>query len=1043
METSAQQLLKSMELLYENIYNLLVAFQRSASSVNTNEVISVDIKKSDGTIETVNVNSFQQIQAEINRISNNFSALTNSNGLSYILNSDGSISQYLKTSFINAEYIASGDVQIGSQGFVDNNSIVNDFMTPLVKIPITLPTQLKSDVIAKVFEITEGWESIPEDITYLGLKTLISNAVVVTTGEQSKKLDLQKEQIKYFGNFNVESVTQTTLNNYRLVLNTVKYTGLNVNGNNIYLKIDDELITSSGSGRYKITNINIQTNVVDVVKVAGEEIISVGINSLYFNQYVSSDNTIVGIPVKPLTKMVVFLSTESLSSTSYPSNGIKIDTSEYTVSYNNVTYTIDEFFGTYVTNISDYLLSIINENNIPLSLGIKPTAPVLETTNFKVVQINKHVTNSKTVTQINQLNQQKLSLQNEVDYKSKEIFNIQKDIQSNNYNTNEEKNQLLTNITRLRQEISDLNTEILTISRNIDNNANNNSLKNIKAKYKVIGYWSIQNNLYSSITGVQKIIKYDVEYRYLSQSSDVFDSTTVNMVDNGQEVTVVFSPWNTLNTTTLTKYRDDATGKIIWKTIANNSVDETNINQCAITINENEAVEIRIRAISEAGYPISPLKSDWSNIVKVVFPDSLKENNINSVISKNETDLTNAEFENILNTKGLISHINNTVSESDRKYDHIASMITSGQYTAERKNIPLDECIKTIISDINSLKISYYNPLAIELIDFSGQEFNVDNGSIVTIRTSAYSSEYDITDKNTWGSIIRKTAYIRFKNRNQVPIEVRPILPGSNNYQNTVFQTYYNDVPLITPYTSPINGEKLNQQQFKQILYFRKMDLSRQTSPEFALYEQDSSIIPTYSNNLITNSEVTNAFMFDGTTVYPIFYDSATYSLMTSKTHVAVFSNEAPMINQNIDVVSEFKRISKMTSILKGNKQNKLTVDSSGIGKLEDVDVLGFDDNDKYAIGVYTCGAFLYPRLPSHKVQVAGDSVTSSVTLDPGAEILIPIVFEYRMMDILGNINGLYTKTINNFSYSKTLGVDMIVNNLPFNFDINAIVNFR
>jgi hypothetical protein len=1039
METSAQELLRNMELLYENIYNLLIGFQRSTSSQNTNETITVQLRKRDGTFETVTVNSFQQIQAEINRIANNFSALTNSNGLSYILNSDGSISQFLKTSFINAEYIASEDIILGSEGVVSNNSLISDFMTPLVKIPVSLPTQLRTPVIARVYEIIEGWDNIQDNITLLELSTMISNGDVISRREQVKELQLQKEQIRYFGKFNVESVNQTSLNNYRLILNTVRYTGLNVNGNNIDLKIGDELITSSGSGRYRITNINIQTNVVDVVKVAGEENISVGINNLFFNQQVVSEDTIVGIPIKPLTKMVVFLSTESLSAVSYPSNGIKIDTSTYTVSYNNVTYTIDEFFGRFVINISDYLLSIAEENNIPASLGIRPNPPILDAVNFKVVQINKHVTNSKTVNEINLLNQQKVALQNEVDYKNREISNIRKDISASNYNTNEEKNQLLGNITRLRQEIDNINTEILTISRNIDNNANINSLKNIKPKYKVIGYWSIQDNLFSPVTGVQRIVKYEVEYRYLSQSSDVFDSTTVNMVDNGQEITVVFSPWNSLTTTVLTKSRNDQ-GEMMWEVMANDSIDQTNINQCAITINENEAVEIRLRAISEAGWPISPMKSDWSNIVKVIFPTSLKENNINSVIARNDVDLSTAEFENILQTRGIISHISNAVVESDRNYDHIASMITSGQFTPERKNIPLDECIKSIIEDVRRLQVTYSNPVSIELVDFDGNEFNISNGSIVKLRAPAYSGEYSIIDNTLWGSIVRKKAYIRLRNRNQVPIEIRSMLPGATNLQNQVFQNYYNDVPAITPYINS-NNDLLNQQEFKQILYFRKMDLSRQSAPEFSLYEQDTSTVPTDNNNLPRNGSNPNVFLFDGSGPVLAEYNAINHS--TPTTAVALFANDAPMINGNIDIAAEFRRISKLTSILKSSKQNQLTINGAGIGTLQDIDRLGFDDNDMFAVGMFTCGAFLYPQLPAQRIQVAGDSVASSVVLEVDSEILIPLIFEYRMVDRLGNINGINMTTINNFSYSKTLGVDLIINNVPFNFDINAVISYK
>jgi hypothetical protein len=110
-----------------------------------------------------------------------------------------------------------------------------------------------------------------------------------------------------------------------------------------------------------------------------------------FNQIVDGDNIIVGIPVKPLQNLVVFLSSESFGSISYPSNGIKISTRDYKVDYNGSTYTIDEFFSSYVSDISNYLLSIVEESSLPYSMGIQPARPQLLAANFKVVQVNKHV----------------------------------------------------------------------------------------------------------------------------------------------------------------------------------------------------------------------------------------------------------------------------------------------------------------------------------------------------------------------------------------------------------------------------------------------------------------------------------------------------------------------------------------------------------------------------------------------------------------------------------------------------------------------------
>ena len=100
MQSAAEQLFGNLELYYENIYNLLVGFQQATSTNLSN--ITVPIKKKDGTIENLSINSFQKILNELSRIDSNFTSLLNEDNISYIIESDGSIGQVTKTSFITS-----------------------------------------------------------------------------------------------------------------------------------------------------------------------------------------------------------------------------------------------------------------------------------------------------------------------------------------------------------------------------------------------------------------------------------------------------------------------------------------------------------------------------------------------------------------------------------------------------------------------------------------------------------------------------------------------------------------------------------------------------------------------------------------------------------------------------------------------------------------------------------------------------------------------------------------------------------------------------
>lgn len=1053
------ELFDKLERLYENIYNLCKAFQEASD--NNFETKYVTLKNGDGTTEVVEVNSFQRLQSEINRISSNFDALTNVNNIAYILNSDGSIGEYVKTTFMNAQFIENASLD-GSTCIVDNNSNIADFIYPLVKIPITIADDiLKSDICCRSFEITEDtWENVPDNPTYLQLQNLISNGTVVVERELNRSLSLEKEQVKFWGKFEILSITSVpnTTNDYIINLDKIRYQGLYVNGTNVDLRAGDILVSNTGSSKYRINSVSQIDLSVNVTKIAGGSEVVTTNNYLYFNEIINTENNIVSVPVRPHQKLVVFLSTENITAVSYPGTGIKISTEDFMVSYRNNTYTIDEFFASYVTNISEYLLNMVEENSIPFSLGIKPQKPELLESNFKVVQINRHITQSKTVLEINKLNNQKQSIQNEIDYKEKKIKDLLADIETGNYSSSQQKQEIVSEIQNLRSEVSTMNANILTISRNIDNNAINYSLKDVKPKYRIVGFWSInENSMYSPVTGLQHIVKYEVQYRYLNQTTDVVENTSFNMIDNGNAVNVTFSPWNDLQTTALSKVKN-IDGSVSWETRSLASTDDININQCIIPITENESVEIRIRAISEAGYPVSPVKSEWSDILRVDFPDQLKYNNINSVLTKNSTDLANAEFKQILQNIGLVDHISGQVQEAEKTYHHTANMITSGQYTSELKNIPLDECIKTIISDIQSLKQSMFAKATVEIQDFDGDIYNVSNGNTIDLFAGNYSDIVNVSDEDSFGSIVRKKALIKIANKNQVPIEIKSLKPfGSewhtNSQNNIVYDNYirddvnYKGVPINDVKNANNNIISGDCQKIRQIIYFRNVDISMTQITDFQLYEQENAIIQTDINSYIgtgtpnvifKNNGVVSSGFFDFQNIQN--FDYSLYSFYQLNTEFPDVNN---FYYDNLD------RLSKMTKILRKDiKQNMLiseVVNNEIMPFYKKKIDLGFQDVDKYAIGANTCGAFLYPQFDNiDRYSTSGNASDSSLILEPGQTIEIPIIFEFRMMDRLGNIYDYNNSpNITNVTYVKKIGVDLLINGGKMSFDISAKANFK
>lgn len=1016
-QTDINRLLENMEMLYENLLNLTQAFA-VAMNGNVNEDITVPIVTHDENgnriTRDVNIKSLTTIQNEITRVSNNFNSLTNRDNVSYILNEDGTISQYNRVTFANSEHIELSDISTipsNAMCITDFNSVISDLMYPMVKIPVHINSKVvpyTTKVFCKSYEVTDGWNDISADVNYNDLNNLIKTGKVVAE-ERTRELDIVREQVKLYGKFTVNDIRKISDSKYAVRLNKLTYTGIEVSDDAFWLKVGDMLVSNTGNSSYIIDNIALSTNTVELRRIAGVEEPALGLDKLEYNQVIQSDSYIVGLPVKPIQKVIFFLSTQSYKAISFPSLGIKIDTTDYMVTYKDTQYTIDEFFSRYVANVSDYLINVIQENTIPARLGIRPNKPELIPSNFKVVQINKHTTDSKSVAEINKMNEQKQQLLNRVDFLEKKVVEIRKKLEIRDYANENEKETLIITIKKNNDEINQLNTQILTIARNIDNNKNIAAINQVRPKYKVVGYWHIQDNILSPNTGIQRIVKYDVQYRYLSTVTDESINTTLKMVDNGQVISVTFSPWISYQSETLQKVtRDD--GTMTWYDRSLNNSDEIGINQCWIPISENESVEVRVRAVSEAGYPGNPVKSEWSNIVRVDFPDSLKENSLNAVISKNNIDLANAEFNRILEAKGLLTHITSQVQEGDKVYHHTANYITSGQFDNNMRIIPLDTCLRDMISDINSLKLAYRKVLNYSIIGFDGREVDIKDQDMVVLNAPAYNIK-----SLPAGSIHRSVAYIKIKNNSITPVELPEFTPSDEDYK---------DIPIVYESTG-----KATRQSNKQAIYFvgqqdlyeryNRLSIMNQfyggwcdvTNPPQQDKEKAYVVL-----NVDSETEKYHVRYNPGTALYEriniVEPELKIYRgvLSTNIANVIVLNNnfnsghagKVNFWNKTLDLLNRYSFRFHTLDGSESNHRIPLMLGMVNSQNQDDLTPVNFTSTIPYALGNFSCGSFFYPRIStSIDLYQSGKR-----TIPAGGSLIIPLVFENRFTDAKGYVMG-------------------------------------
>lgn len=196
-----------------------------------------------------------------------------------------------------------------------------------------------------------------------------------------------------------------------------------------------------------------------------------------------------------------------------------------------------------------------------------------------------------------------------------------------------------------------------------------------------------------------------------------------------------------------TKVRNEDYG-YVWRSENVADGTETNINQIDIPINKGEKVEIKVRSISEAGYPGNPLMSEWSNSVIIEFPSTLATGNeIADLITMVNDDALNITINNTLQSLGVVTHLDdttpNTNSVNGMYFKHMAENI------AFEENGVTDEGISVVNSISLQKKLEDMN----NSVNSHESEITRNTNEIASIQTEMKEkhSQYEVSinDLNT------------------------------------------------------------------------------------------------------------------------------------------------------------------------------------------------------------------------------------------------------------------------------------------------------
>jgi hypothetical protein len=1114
-----------------SIVDNLIRLQRNNSEVLTklSDVVNSDADTvtltiediSNNNIKTVTIPSLGSLKKDIQRLDENIEQLTALNGKDASVRlSDGTFRTIIKSSLRKgADSITS--VTSPSSFKSKNNWFFESFLNPFLYVGLDFGTQLNPDTRqAKMQKFILNLDTVNKlnvynneiknnpNLSYADFLDII-NANGITYAIDDDILDCPPIEPRYYGNFSVLRVFEEN--------ETILIDGVNATKKHLKFQLDklfyndksssvletqqlkkgDSVVVNKNNKntRYYINNVDFETNTISVDLAEGYDSVNIGadILSFYAGENIRPEvrvgvgfNEYLAVFIKPIDPL------SNMPADTF-SPCIAFYTNELTIKdTDGVVKTLDTYYQESVVDFGAFLFSMAKENIPPVSKGISPESPTLNIDDFKVVQVNKHATDVQSNEDIKALNKEKNSLKTEISELDKAISKKRVEISTKKYKSDIERdtdNNTLKTLIEKRDAVETLYNstvnDILTKAQDKTTNAE-------KAKYRIRGFWSLPNSKIGADGSEQAIIQFRIEYRYLTKGGaannlDQFEYTK----EDGTKQKGVYSNWIKINTALRERALDSSTGRYYWVNQDTENGDVVNINQLDIPIIPNEAVEIRIKSVSEAGYPSNPLESEWSETLTIPFPDDLGvSKDILDIIKETGNESAKVALNADLVEKGVYTHVEDQFSQNNTLWKHQSFNIASGFLSSERNVISLFDYLKSLETKIAELEAQINKTvgvLVVKIEDENGNQKIVQNQTKVSIFAGNYKDIVAPLDEPK-GVIVTKNYFIRIENDAATAIELSSGLAGSalfgsrfervdsssgyynapiglSNPENQDLRTYEggNNILSNTAYRLPRQSSQVKG----QFLYSREKDVTGTVT----LYDSASFAEDTWNGTLpligtptkLDYTIVADNFIWNGTsttsgTIYGYKPSDITFNDNSIYVHAehpyAQAGNDAINTNtvwlkENTAVTSLARERFQVGTTSNYRQQSAFRIET--VGSVEFTNRISFSEDDKYLIGQGSCGCYMFLAPASYTdIRTGGNDFTTTKSVKQGAAngVAFQIQYQFRMTDYFGagrkgtgRIGGQAGLT--QLEYTKMLGFDLFYDEKKFSFDVEVISRYK
>jgi hypothetical protein len=785
--------------------NAVDLLSRITQLISSNEsTVNLNITDQTGIAQQFVLPSFGYLKSEIDRLNNNLNSIYSINEAGALIQpTDGTKFRKIVTVDLNKEPSDLSAIGLVNTFSAKRNWFFDSMLNPELNVEIDLTEKIENNVRKVLCRryIPEFAKDQTGSLTPLGqsalnsFNTLFLNRDSFTQTEflnwhqntpglveplnpnyDEQMFDLEPNFLRLDGFFTVYKPVEDTLNRKLWYpVNKLTYISNRMVGDQMIpseqkLNTGNEVIinTNLSTTRYKIVEIDEKFNLprLRLERVEGIEPIPVGVNTLKIYSPVTY-NKLVKISVGYNERNVIFLKAMNMDNYIMSRNwstGTGFFTSNLKEVNSNIS--LEQY---YTDRVYDYglILKDLVAKKTPNAKAGTPTAPTLLSTNFKVVQINQHLTNTTDTDQLKKLHVRQKSLRSEVKqleeaviYRNKEVkladFKNDAEIKKTNINLKE----TIVKRDSKAKLLASVNSEMLDLSRNVMS-------AKAEPKFRVRGFWDIPEPVVTRGTFPQEVVQFRVQYRYVSKDGrePSVEAFKIARPATTLTKTAAFANWIELKTDVRKRVYNKATNQFFWQVEDISNADTPNINQLDIPIQPNEKVEIKISSISEVGWPEAPVESSFSEIITIEFPDSL-----NSIINENDFILKEADKEDLLVTvtsdlsaRGLDDHLADQVTVNGITYFHSTDKVLSG--FKDDNGLPLDlfgylQKLETRIRSLEEKVNKIKGVLEISIFR-NDTEFKVSNGQNLnfTVELEDYLDPYSATDAPT-GRVYKNDIYV-------------------------------------------------------------------------------------------------------------------------------------------------------------------------------------------------------------------------------------------------------------------------------------------